>query len=148
MTLRARACLLILTLVWQAVAWLSPVGQAQMTERLVNVLAHAQSVAHHHHGDDQHHDHGVDHGHLQDASLLLDEASPSSHASATEADAHPSSGAPHHHANEAVQSVGLLPQAGDLTAEAPRPPRVSHPSALLASVFLQGPLRPPQGLLA
>ncbi len=141
MTLRARAVLLILALVWQAIAWLSPVGQAQMTERLVNALTHAQSVAHHHHGDDQHHDHGhVDeYGHEQDFALNLDKAAADiDHANAT----------PHYHANEAVQSVGLLPQGGDLTAEAPRPPRVSHPSALLASVFLQGPLRPPQAAFA
>ncbi len=138
MTLRARACLLILALVWQAVVWLSPLGQAKMAECLVNALTHAQSVAHHHHGDDQHHDHGAEYGHEQDVALNLDEASADHHANA----------APHHHANEAVQSVGLVPQAGDLTTEAPRPPRVSHPSALLASVFLQGPLRPPQAALA
>lgn len=139
MTHRARALLLILALVWQAMAWLSPVGHAQMAERLVNALTHAQSVAHHHHGDDQHHDHGAEYGHEQDATLNLDEAS---------ADVHPANAAPHHHANEAVQSVGLVPQAGDVTAEAPRPPRVSHLSALRASVFLQGPLRPPQVALA
>lgn len=135
MSRSARACLLMLALLWQAVAGLSPVGQAQMTERLVNTLTHAQSVAHHHHGDDQHHDHG----HEQDASLTLDQASAGvQHANA----------AAHHHANEAVQSVGLVPQSSDLGAEAPRPPRVSHPSALRASVFLQGPLRPPQPVLA
>lgn len=124
MSLRNRACMLSLALLWQALAWLSPLGQAETTARLVNVLEHAQAVAHHHHdqlgeADEQHHEHDALHAN-----------------------------APHHHANEAVQSVGLVPQAGDLTAEAPRPPRVSHPSALPASVFLQGPLRPPQATLA
>lgn len=114
MTRSTRAVLLMCVLLWQALAWLTPPGQAQQAQDLTNRLVHAQAVDHHHHAD---------------ASLHVDDSVDSQR---------------HHHAHEAVQPAGLLPASIGLVAVVPPvAPPVARPSAWV-SVWLDSPLRPPQ----
>ena len=116
MTARLRSFLLVLAMVWQAMAWLTPMGQELRTQEMANLLSHAQDLDHHHH---------------QDRSLHADDTS--------EAPAH-------FHINDGVQTVGLVPIDQDgfhfLLPSAPLP-RVSN---AFRSVTPERLLRPPQAL--
>ena len=101
-------------MIWQALAWLSPVHIDRQKEVIAHMVVHAQEVDHHHHADQT--------LHVED-----DGSEP-----------------PHQHANQAVQLPGLLPTmtlaAGDPIASVLVPSAgTGH-----APVFLEGPLRPPQ----
>ncbi len=111
----ARANFLILAMLWQALALLTPWGQEQKLTDLSNTMAHAQAVAHHHHDD---------------RSLHMDDL-------VTDA-------AQHQHASEALQPIGLLPAVNGFALNRSRSTRFSSSAAPVAAVFLQGPLRPPQ----
>ncbi len=115
MSRSARANFLILAMLWQALAWLTPWGQEQKLTDLSNTMAHAQAVAHHHHDD---------------RSLHMDDL-------VTDA-------AQHQHASEALQPIGLLPAVNYFALNRSRSTRFSSSAAPVAAVFLQGPLRPPQ----
>ena len=117
MTRCTRATLLMLVILWQALAWLTPVGQMEKTGEVANLMAHANLVDHHHHDD---------------RSLHMDDSADSPG---------------HYHAHEAVQPVGLVPVTVDyLVVVPPAAPPVAH-AADVASVFLEGPLRPPQSVV-
>jgi ABC-type Zn2+ transport system substrate-binding protein/surface adhesin len=119
MTRSARATFLILALLWQAVVWLTPWGQAQRVADLSNTMVHAQALAHHHHSD-HHHDHAL---HMDD---------------------HVTDAAQHQHASETLQWVALVPPLQGFALDQRRPLWPSNLATRLAAVFLQGPLRPPQ----
>ena len=115
MTRSARATFLILAILWQALVWLTPLGQAQKVADLINTMAHAQAVVHHHHDDQALHmdDHALD-------------------------------AAQHQHASEVLQLLGLEPLVNGIAFDRPRTFRFSSNAAPVVTVFLQRPLRPPQ----
>jgi hypothetical protein len=110
----ARATLLLLVMLWQAVAWLTPFGVAQKAEEIAHVLVHTQEVDHHHHDD---------------RSLHLEDA-----------DGEP----PHEHAGNGAQPAALPPAIVASLPEFPEPPRYPAATADRPSAFLEGPLRPPR----
>ena len=116
MTARLRSFLLVLAMVWQALAWLTPVGQGLGTQAMANLLSHAQKLDHHHH---------------QDGSLHAD--------ANAEAPAH-------FHADDGVHLVGLVPMSQEgfhfLLPSAP----LSGGSYTFRSVTPEALLRPPQAL--
>jgi hypothetical protein len=124
MTLSTRATLLMIALLWQSVVWLTPLGQAQLSTDITNAWVHAQAKAQDlkHHAD--HH-----HSHQSDPSLHLDD--------------HSVDGMHHHH-HEAAQPLGLAPQSVGWGFDLPQSTQFAGPAAPIATVFLQGPLRPPQ----
>lgn len=108
---------MVFALLWQALIWLTPMGQAQHAQDIQNLATHAQWVDHHHH-DDQ--------------SLHVDDSVDSQG---------------HHHANESVQPAGLLPATNPHVAEvALAAPPVAYP-LVWVSASLGVPLRPPQPLV-
>lgn len=113
-TRSTRALLLMLAMLWQALFWVTPIGQSKQIQDVENLVAHSQAVDHHHH-DDQ--------------SLHVDDSAESQF---------------HHHAHEAVEPAALLPVVveGPFFTPPGAPPTALL--ALWASAFLQGPLRPPQ----
>lgn len=116
MTLSARATCLMIALLWQSLVWLTPWGQGQTSTDITNAWVHAQAAAQ-----------DADHHH-SDPSLHLDD--------------HGADGAHHHH--EAAQLLGLAPKGNELGFESHPCGRISSRAAAIATVFLQGPLRPPQ----
>lgn len=103
-------------MLWQALIWVTPMGQTRQVQEVENLVAHAQAVDHHHHDDH---------------SLHVDDSAESQF---------------HHHAHEAVEPAGLLPVLVEgLFVTHPGAPPTAH-LALWASAFLQGPLRPPPPL--
>lgn len=110
----ARALLLLLAMVWQTLACLSPWAVAAQAALVAHAALHAQADAHHHH-DDQ--------------SLHLDDSN---------------AGTPHAHADPSLQPPGLLPGQAPAVmplALAAPPSRAEHSGRppLLAGLF-----RPPQ----
>ncbi|MBY0411705.1 MAG: hypothetical protein K2Q97_16660 [Burkholderiaceae bacterium] len=118
MTHQPRALLLLMAMLWQAVAWLSPVYIEQQKEAIAHMVVHAQEADHHHHADQ---------------TLQVDDEG---------------SGVPHHHANQAAQVPGLPPAmvfgAGDALPSIWVPSAGTGP----AQVFLEGFLRPPRHSVA
>ena len=113
-TAKRRALVLLIAMVWQALAWLTPAHLDHQAEVIAHMVVHAQEVDHHHHADQT--------LHVED-----DSGEP-----------------PHQHANQAAQLPGLAPAmslaAGDPIPSVLVPSAgVGH-----APVYLEGPLRPPQ----
>ena len=131
MTRSTRATLLMIVLLWQSLLWLTPLGQAQLSIDINNAWVHAQAKAQDptHHADH----HGRHHDHQSDPSLHLDD--------------HSVDGM-HHHYHEAAQPLGLAPQSVAWGFDLPQSSQFAGPAAPIATVFLQGPLRPPQPLSA
>ena len=50
-TRSTRALLLMLAMLWQALFWVTPIGQSKQIQDVENLVAHSQAVDHHH--DDQ-----------------------------------------------------------------------------------------------
>ena len=110
-----RATFLIIAILWQALVWLTPWGQEQRVNDIANVVTHAQAFAHHHHDD-----HAL---HMDD---------------------HVAEASQHQHSNEAVQHMGLMPSISGFSPNRPRSTQFPSSAADIVTVFLQGPLRPPQ----
>jgi hypothetical protein len=124
MTRSTRATLLMLALLWQSLVWLTPLVQAQLSTDIINAWVHAQAKAQDlKHYADHHHDH------QSDPSLQLND--------------HSADGVHHHH-HEAAQPLGLAPNSHGLSFDRPQSTQFAGPAAPIATVFLQGPLRPPQ----
>jgi hypothetical protein len=115
-----RAALLIFALLWQTLVWLTPLGQAQLSTDITNAWVHAQAATHHA---------AHQHDHQSDPSLQLE--------------GHSSDGAHHHH-HEAAQPLGLAPHREELGFDRPQSTQFAGTVVLIATVFLRGPLRPPQ----
>lgn len=104
----------LIALILQSWAGLTPVGVAQNAQAFAHTLVHAQARNHHHHDD---------------GSLHIEQAGDE---------------AGHLHADDGLQHAALLP-AETRTAPFPQP-RVDRAVAnvALASIYLEGPLRPPR----
>lgn len=114
MTRSTRATLLMLAMFWQALFSLTPIGQSQQAVDLANLMAHTQSVDHHHH-DDQ--------------SLHVDDSADSQS---------------QHHVHVDVQPTGLVPiSLAQTVLKSPGSPPMTHVSQWV-SAWLKSPLRPPQ----
>lgn len=122
MTQSNRATLLMIAILWQSVVWLTPLGQAQLSTDITNAWVHAQAASIH-----AEHLHDL-HDHQSDPSLHLND--------------HNVDGAHHHH--EAAQPLGLAPNSHGSGFDRPQPTPFAGHTAPIATVFLQGPLRPPQ----
>lgn len=120
MTRSTRATLLMIALLWQSLVWLTPLGQAQLSTDITNTWVHAQAIAQ---AQPHHHDH------LSDPSLHLDD--------------HSVDGMHHHH-HEATQPLGLAPQSVGWGFDLPQSTQFAGTADPISTVFLQGPLRPPQ----
>ena len=110
-----RAKFLMIAILWQSLVWLTPWGQEQRVNDLANIVTHAQVLAHHHHDD-----HAL---HMDD---------------------HVVEASQHQHSNEAVQHMGLMPSINGFSPDRPLSTQFPNSAAAIATVFLQGPLRPPQ----
>ncbi len=110
-----RAIFLIIAILWQALVWLTPFGQAQRVNDLANIVTHSHALAHHHHDD-----HAL---HMDD---------------------HVAEASAHQHSNEAVQHMALMPNIDGFSHNRPRSTQFPNSAAAIATVFLQVPLRPPQ----
>lgn len=51
MSAPSRALILLLALLWQTLAWVTPFGISARTNELVHLTEHAQALDHHHHAD-------------------------------------------------------------------------------------------------
>lgn len=106
--------LLIAVMLMQTAVWLSPFAIGAQIEQLAHMTVHVQDVDHHHHDDE---------------SLHLSSESDSA--------------APHFHADDGFQPIGLTALLGDagFAALLNAPPRavLTEPP----TVFLDGLLRPP-----
>jgi hypothetical protein len=104
----------MLAMFWQALLWLTPIGQSQQAVDLANLMAHTQSLDHHHH-DDQ--------------SLHVDDSADSQS---------------QHHVHVDAQPAGLLPASlAQTVLKSPGSLPITH-VVHWVSAWLQGPLRPPQ----
>lgn len=101
-------------MVWQALAWLTPVHLDQQKAAIAHMVVHAHEVDHHHHADQ---------------SLHLEEDH---------------SASPHQHANQAAQLPGLPPTMTLAAGKPGPSVLVASTDAGHAPVFLEGLLRPPQ----
>lgn len=112
---KRRALVLLMAMVWQALAWLTPIHLDHQAEVIAHLVVHAQEVGHHHHAD-------------QTLHVVEDDGSEP----------------PHQHASQAVQMPGLAPSmtfaAGDLFSSV----WVPGTGAGYAPVYLDSPLRPPR----
>jgi hypothetical protein len=109
-----RATYLLLAILWQALMWLTPYGLARKSQETAHMVVHAQTMDHHHHADQ---------------SLHLEETTDES---------------THQHTDAGMQPAGLLPF---LSAQLPHWPSLAPDKTVrkgAPSVFLEGPLRPPQ----
>lgn len=111
---KRRALYLLIAVVWQALAWLSPVHLDHQKEVIAHMVVHAQEVDHHHHAD-------------QTLHIEEDGSEP-----------------PHQHAHQAVQLPGLPPVMALVASDPVPSVLVPHAIAGHASVFLDSPLRPPR----
>lgn len=114
MSCKHRAFLLLLAMVWQALAWLTPVHLDHQKEAIAHMVVHAQELDHHHHADQT--------LHMED-----DGSEP-----------------PHQHANQATQLPGLPPTALLATGDPMPPVLVPGAGTGHAPVVLEGLLRPPR----
>ncbi len=105
---------MLLAMIWQTLAWLTPLHLDEQKEAIAHTLAHAQEVGHHHHAD-------------QTLQVENGGGEPA-----------------HQHANQAAQLPGLpptmMPTAGDPVSSV----LVASVGIGHAPVFLEGSLRPPQ----
>jgi hypothetical protein len=122
MTRSTRATLLMIAMLWQSLVWLTPLGQAQLSTDITNAWVHAQAASIH---AEHHHD------------LLNHQSDPLLHLNDHNVD-----GAHHHH--EAAQPLGLAPNSHGLSFDRPQSTPFAGQADPIATVFLQGPLRPPQ----
>lgn len=113
MRLHARALVLVLVMVWQTLAWMSPYVVGARSELLRHAAVHEQDVDHHHHAD---------------ASLHLTVDGERSF---------------HFHADEGAQPVGLAAFATSAEVLPPTPTLAAEEALEPPSVFLDGLLRPP-----
>ena len=115
MSIPARARCLMLVMLWQAMAWLTPVPLQLQADAIAHLVVHTQDVDHHHHHDDD--------------SLHLSSDSDSN--------------APHFHVDDGFHPIGLnalFDDSGFAAMQSTPPPAViSEPP----TVFLDGLLRPP-----
>lgn len=111
---KRRALVLLIAMVWQALAWLAPAHLDHQSEVIAHMVVHAQELDHHHHADQT--------LHVED-----DGSEP-----------------PHQHANQAVQLPGLEPAMRLAAGEPIPSVLVPSAGAGHAPVYLEGPLRPPQ----
>lgn len=109
-----RALYLLFAVLWQTLAWLSPVYLDHQREVIAHMVVHAQEVDHHHHAD-------------QTLHMEEDGSEP-----------------PHQHAHQAVQVPGLPPVMALVAGDPVPSVLVPHAIAGHASVFLDSPLRPPR----
>jgi hypothetical protein len=115
------------SLLLQFLAWASPVHRAELAERLAHEVTHA--VDHGHHA----HDAG---GHEVDAMLVMHEAQDSN------------SHDPHHvHVLDNAQWWGLTTANRVASRVLAGSDPALEPVTPMATVHLQGPLRPPQSLI-
>ncbi len=111
---RAWVTAVLVALLLQTWVGLTSGGVAQQAQEFAHAVAHAQTANHHHHGD---------------GSLHLEQTSEEP---------------AHQHADEGIQLSALLPAAAPGLPDL-RPTAVGWTAAAaLASVFLEGPLRPPR----
>ncbi len=105
---------MLVAMLLQTWAGLTSGGVAQKAQEFAHAVAHAQAANHHHHDD---------------GALHLEQTSEES---------------AHQHADEGIQLAALLPNAAAALPDL-RPTAVGWTAAAaLASVFLEGPLRPPR----
>lgn len=105
-------------MVWQALAWLTPVHIGEQAQAVAHMLVHAQALDHHHHDD-----HTL---HLED-----DGSEP-----------------PHQHANQAAQLPGLPPAMAPGAVDPVPSVWVPGARHGHAPVVPEGLLRPPRGRAA
>lgn len=111
---KRRALFLLLAMVWQALAWLTPVHLDQQKQVIAHMVVHAQEVDHHHHADQT--------LHVED-----DGSEP-----------------PHQHANQAAQFPGLAPAMSLVAGDPIPSVLVPSIGTGHAPIYLEGLLRPPQ----
>lgn len=116
MTIPSRARWLMLVMLWQAMAWLTPGLLQQQSESIAHLVVHIQDVDHHHHDDDSLH-------------LEADASAPA-----------------HHHASDGVQPSGLEPVTVAAPVRLPPSVPTVRLEQDRPSADLEGPLRPPQAL--
>ena len=116
MSIPARARCLMLVMLWQAMAWLTPELLQLQTDAIAHLVVHTQDVDHHHHDDD---------------SLHLD------------ADARTPV---HHHASDGMQPSGLEPVTTAAPVHLPPPLPTARMEEDRPSADLDGLLRPPRAL--
>jgi hypothetical protein len=116
MSVPVRARWLLLLMLWQAVAWLTPALLQQHTDTLAHLVVHTQELEHHHHHDE---------------SLHLE----------TDADV-----PAHHHASDGVQPTGLLANVVSLSTRMSRSVPSVHREQHRPSAEVEGLLRPPRAL--
>jgi hypothetical protein len=116
MTIPSRARWLILVMLWQAMAWLTPGLLQQQTESIAHLVVHIKDAGHHHHDDDSLH-------------LVADASAPV-----------------HHHASDGVQPTGLEPVTAAAPVRIPPSVPRAWLERDRPSADLEGPLRPPQAL--
>lgn len=114
MSSRSRSVVLVLLLLWQSLSCLASVQVKGQSEILAHALVHSQAMDHHHHDD---------------KSLHLD-------------DAQGGDGHQHVHDGLQVSAVPLTPWQWPLALTASDRPARAALDPL--SVYLEGPLRPPQ----
>jgi hypothetical protein len=123
---RAPVFLLLIALLYQAVAGWAPSQREREVQSLAQALQHSFMVAHHHH------DHGHHHG---------DEDGSAVHHESAEADR-----VAHLHPSEGFQTVSLAPEGRAISVQHQRQPRAQAPDLLFRSAALPKWLRPPRGL--
>jgi hypothetical protein len=113
-TSKSRALVLLLSMIWQALAWLTPVHLDHQKEVIAHMVVHAQEAGHHHHADQTLHVEG-------------DGSEP-----------------PHQHADQEAQLPGLAPVMAFASSNPVHSVWVPSVDPGYAPVFLEGFLRPPQ----
>jgi hypothetical protein len=106
---------LILAMLWQALVWLTPWGQDQSLTDLSNTFAHAQAAS------------------------LNDQVDHSAHINNCVTD-----GPQQHHSSDAFQFIGPMPETHGFHLNRADSSWFIYSQASFATVFLQGPLRPPE----
>ncbi|MDP3835341.1 MAG: hypothetical protein Q8Q82_15380 [Hydrogenophaga sp.] len=114
MSIPARARCLMLVMLWQAMAWLTPVPLQLQADAIAHLVVHTQDVDHHHHDDDSLH-------------LEADASTP-----------------PHHHASDGVQPSGLEPVTATAPVHLPPTVPAVRLEQDRPSADLEGLLRPPR----
>jgi hypothetical protein len=116
MSIPARARCLLLVMLWQAMAWLTPGLLQLQTDAIAHLVVHTQDVDHHHHDDDSLH-------------LEADSSAPV-----------------HHHASDGVQPSGLEPVTATAAVHLPPTVPMVRLEQDRPSADLEGLLRPPRPL--
>lgn len=114
MPIRLRAFAMLLAILWQSLAMLSPMSVAAKAMEYEHAALHAQTSGHHHHDD---------------GSLHVEAVDSTSH---------------HLHADSGLHSAGLPPGAINQALPAHATSPVGVPLATIPTPYLEGPLRPPR----